>query len=109
MSTGRASKQTTDGRSPRTHALPAQAQPASWHAAGEGKLVTTPSSARRLTMDETVAYDVLGVAGDASADEIHAAYRRLARRLHPDMGGADLAEMARVNAAWKVLGDPGRH
>lgn len=53
-------------------------------------------------------YEVLGVAGDASADEIHFAYRDLARRLHPDAGGADVSEMARVNDAWRILSDPAR-
>ena len=45
----------------------------------------------------------------ATQDEIRAAYRRLARRYHPDNGSAPSAkEMAAVNEAWKVLGDPGR-
>lgn len=45
----------------------------------------------------------------ASADELRAAYRRLARRLHPDMhGGAPSAAMTALNEAWYVLRDPGR-
>ncbi len=54
-------------------------------------------------------YDRLGVGTRASHDEIRAAYRRMARRYHPDNGSAPSAkEMAAVNEAWKVLGDPGR-
>jgi len=32
-------------------------------------------------------YDVLGVAKDASADEIKRAWRRMAQKHHPDKGG----------------------
>lgn len=58
-----------------------------------------------MTMDP---YEVLGVATDASADEIHVAYRDLARRLHPDAGGTDASQMARANDAWRILCDPAR-
>lgn len=59
-------------------------------------------------------YDVLGVARDASLDEIRRSYRALARRLHPDLAGDDGAavrrdvphvSMAEVNRAWDVLSD----
>lgn len=50
-------------------------------------------------------YEVLGVAPDATTDEIHEGYRRLAKEHHPDAGGAD-ARMAELNDAWRVLGDP---
>ena len=54
-------------------------------------------------------YQLLGVAPTASAEEIRAAYRRLARALHPDThGGAEDAAMASVNEAWHVLSDPAR-
>ena len=54
-------------------------------------------------------YDRLGVAPFASAEEIRAAYRRIARRVHPDRGSAgNEAAMAAVNEAWRVLSDPGR-
>ena len=54
-------------------------------------------------------YDRLGVAPAATADEIRAAYRRIARRVHPDRGSAgNEAAMAAVNEAWRVLSDPGR-
>ena len=54
-------------------------------------------------------YQLLGVAPTASVDEIRAAYRRLARALHPDAhGGIAAPAMASVNEAWRVLSDPGR-
>lgn len=43
----------------------------------------------------------------ASAADIHAAYKRLARRAHPDAGG-DAGQMATINEAYRVLSDPGR-
>ena len=52
---------------------------------------------------------MLGVGPSASGDEIRAAYRREARRLHPDSAGsASSSEMARLNEAYRVLSDPGR-
>ncbi|MEX0869774.1 MAG: J domain-containing protein [Nitriliruptoraceae bacterium] len=44
----------------------------------------------------------LGVAPDATADEIKQVYRDLARRHHPDRGG-DPATFRRVHAAYDVL------
>ena len=52
-------------------------------------------------------YETLGVVDTASAEEIHAAYKRLARRVHPDAGGS-ASQMATVNEAYRVLSDPGR-
>lgn len=54
-------------------------------------------------------YDVLGVDRRADAATIREAYRERARHVHPDRaetGSAD--EMAAVNEAYRVLGDPGR-
>jgi hypothetical protein len=52
-------------------------------------------------------YEVLGVEPSASPDEVRVAYRRAARRHHPDYGG-DGERMQDLNAAWRVLGDPVR-
>lgn len=53
-------------------------------------------------------YDVLGIARDASADDIKKAYRRLARELHPDVNpSGDAAERFKlVTHAYDVLSDP---
>ncbi len=54
-------------------------------------------------------YERLGVSPTASAAEIRAAYRRLARQHHPDArGGQHSTEMAAINEAWRVLSDPVR-
>src|ERR1700753_2471105 len=56
-------------------------------------------------------YEVLGVARDASRDEIALAWRRRARAEHPDARTGDTDAPARfrtVAEAWHVLGDPGR-
>jgi molecular chaperone DnaJ len=54
-------------------------------------------------------YETLQVPPTASATEIRDAYRRLARRYHPDRGiGRDTDVMTAVNEAYRVLGDPGR-
>jgi DnaJ-class molecular chaperone len=54
-------------------------------------------------------YDVLGTKPGASAEEIQKAYRRLAKKLHPDLNpGNEHAEeqFKRVSAAYSILGDP---
>lgn len=56
-------------------------------------------------MTEAEAYGVLGLTPGASLEEVRAAYRRLMRRVHPDLGGSD-ALAAMLNAAKDVL-DPG--
>jgi hypothetical protein len=56
-------------------------------------------------MSEAEAYRVLGLAPGASVEEVRGAYRRLMRRVHPDLGGSS-ALAAMINAAKEVL-DPG--
>jgi DnaJ-class molecular chaperone len=53
-------------------------------------------------------YQLLGVRPDASREEIQSAYRRLARRYHPDVnaGGDAGARFNEVSDAYEVLHDP---
>jgi curved DNA-binding protein CbpA len=54
-------------------------------------------------------YEVLGVAPDASAEEIKEAYRKLAFQCHPDRHQASEEahkKMQEVNAAYAILSDP---
>jgi DnaJ-class molecular chaperone len=56
-------------------------------------------------------YEVLGVASSASQDEIKAAYRKLAKELHPDMNPGDTIVEQRfkeVTAAYDMLSDEGK-
>ncbi len=55
------------------------------------------------------AYAILGVGSLASDDEIHRAYRAIARRLHPDANPGDpraAAGFSDVTAAYELLHDP---
>ena len=60
-------------------------------------------------MDFKDYYATLGVAKTATEKEIKQAYRKLARKLHPDVNPGDKAAEARfkeINEAYEVLGDP---
>ncbi len=59
-------------------------------------------------MDFKDYYDIMGVKRDASQDEIKRAYRKLARKYHPDVSKAADAEVRfkEVGEAYEVLKDP---
>ena len=51
-------------------------------------------------------FAILGVSTDASNKEIHSAYRRLAKALHPDRYDGGSHPFRQVQEAYAVLGDP---
>ncbi|MGW9170429.1 DnaJ domain-containing protein, partial [Streptomyces decoyicus] len=53
-------------------------------------------------------YDVLGVQRNASSDDIQQAFRKLARKHHPDINKDPQAEerFKELNEAYSVLSDP---
>jgi DnaJ-class molecular chaperone len=56
-------------------------------------------------------YAVLGVAKSATAAEVKSAYRRAAKKHHPDQNPGDKGAQARfaeLNQAYEVLGDPAK-
>src|SRR3954469_16845644 len=62
-----------------------------------------------MTMDFKDYYPTLGVAKTATEKEIKAAYRKVARKLHPDVNPGDKASESKfkeVNEAYEELGDP---
>ncbi len=60
----------------------------------------SPSSNSQMTLQE--AYDILGLAEDASREDIIASHRRLIQRLHPDRGGS-VYLASKLNQAKKIL------
>jgi DnaJ-class molecular chaperone len=53
-------------------------------------------------------YEVLGVTRSASAADIKSAFRRLAKKLHPDANKHDpkaASRFAEINAAYEIIGD----
>jgi hypothetical protein len=58
--------------------------------------------------DEVDPYKTLQVDREAEDEVIQAAYRRLARKYHPDLAESAeaAARMAGINAAWELIGDP---
>jgi len=55
-------------------------------------------------------YEILGVTRDASSVEIKAAYRKLARTLHPDVNAdpADQDRFKEITGAYEILSDPAK-
>jgi curved DNA-binding protein len=56
-------------------------------------------------------YDALGVEKQASTDQIKSAFRKLARKCHPDVAGDDpeaAEKFARIREAYETLVDPER-
>lgn len=53
-------------------------------------------------------YAILGVSKTATQEEVQRAYRKLARKYHPDINKASDAEekFKQINEAYEVLGDP---
>lgn len=53
-------------------------------------------------------YEILGVDRDADQDEIKKAYRRLAKKYHPDRNDSDNAEekFKKISEAYEILSDP---
>jgi len=53
-------------------------------------------------------YLILGIAEDASREDIRAAFRRRALELHPDRSGMERGPFQEVQEAYNVLSDPER-
>jgi molecular chaperone DnaJ len=51
-------------------------------------------------------YVVLGIGSDATQDEIRSAYRRQAKKHHPDCSGEGTEAFLAIGQAYEVLGDP---
>jgi len=53
-------------------------------------------------------YLILGLSRGATGDDIHAAYRQLAKTYHPDHYAGSLKTFLEIQEAYEVLGDPNK-
>ncbi|KAI3696064.1 hypothetical protein L1987_79073 [Smallanthus sonchifolius] len=92
-------------------------QPPSSSSVRYGKPKSSPISANFATATAHTSrsthsslYEVLGIQIGANTVEIKAAYRKLARVLHPDVGNLDSSpdEFIKVHSAYATLSDPGK-
>lgn len=73
--------------------------PAPGSAGGEGQ---SSSSGRAQRMTRQEALQVLGLDSSATPDDVRREYRRLMKKLHPDLGGSSYLA-AKINEARDVL------
>jgi len=53
-------------------------------------------------------YNILGVAKDASADDVKRAFRKKAHEFHPDKSTGDEKKFKEINEAYQILGNEGK-
>ena len=76
----------------------------------DGRLLSSSSRGRR-TVKSTKYYDLLDVPAHATRSEIRSAYRRWARKIHPDKNLNDdlntaIRKFCNLSAAYRMLSDP---
>ncbi|RKP27680.1 hypothetical protein SYNPS1DRAFT_12323, partial [Syncephalis pseudoplumigaleata] len=67
--------------------------------------MSTTEGADQARFDTQALYAALGVAKDASDEEIRRSYRRLALRYHPDKNPNAADQFKAINHAYEVLSD----